>query len=77
MTITESDAIIRQNLPEQLKDELVLNELRKIDLGKKLGCEDSYVGKWIKGTYMPSLPAALAMAKTLGITLDRLCTGED
>lgn len=77
MTIPEAEAIIREKLPLQLKDELFLSELRKNIFAEKLGCCEDNVGKWAKGTYIPSLPAALAMARTFGISLDLFCTGED
>ena len=77
MTITESEAIIRANIAEQIKDNLELCELSRRQAEEAIECGDEQVGKWIRGVYLPSLSAAFALSRTLGVTLDRLCTGED
>lgn len=77
MTITESTAIIRANLPEQLRDNLELCEIKQVELERKIDSFKDACGRYLRGEYIPSLPVAVAMAKTLGVTLDRLCTGED
>lgn len=77
MTITESIAIIRANLPAQLRDELELNEIKQVDLERQVEVFKDACGRYLRGEYIPSLPVALALSRTLGVTLDRLCTGED
>lgn len=77
MTITESETLIRANLPGQILDNLELCELSRRQAEEAIECGDDQLGKWVRGKYLPSLSAALALSRTLGITLDRLCTGED
>ena len=77
MTITESTAIIRANLPAQLRDNLELNELTQKHAEQIIGVSKDGVGRYLRGVYIPSLDVALALSRTLGVTLDRLCTGED
>ena len=77
MTITESAALIRANLPAQLRDELALNEIKQVDLERKIDSFKDACGRYLRGEYIPSLPVALAMSVELGVSMNRLCTGED
>jgi len=77
MTITESTALIKANLPEQLRDELALNEIKQVDLERKIDSFKDACGRYLRGEYIPSLPVALAMSHELGVSMNRLCTGED
>ena len=54
-----------------------MNEIKQVDLERKIDSFKDACGRYLRGEYIPSLPVAVAMAKTLGVTLDRLCTGED
>jgi transcriptional regulator with XRE-family HTH domain len=77
MKVREAEALIRANLVPQVRDNIKLNDLNGFKLAQRIGVGRFYVSKWLSGGVMPSLPAALALARTLGVTLDRLVTGDD
>lgn len=77
MTRAEAEALIRERLPVQLQDELDLIESNAVRLGKASGVSDATIYQWLHGEKIPSLPAALAVARALNISLDYLVTGED
>jgi DNA-binding XRE family transcriptional regulator len=42
-----------------------------------LGIEHAHLSAWLTGRHLPSLPAALAMARLFGVTVEQLALGDD
>lgn len=77
MKVEAARALIQGRFVGELKDNMELCELSQQHLASEMGITQQAVSAWTRGQALPSLAAALAMANTLGITLNRLLTGED
>lgn len=73
----EAEAIISKNLIPQILDGLELCERKPTELSLEITGNRMHLGLWLRGRNLPSLANALALSRTLGVTLDRLVTGED
>jgi len=48
----------------------------RASLADRLGVPPERVKRWELGTYLPSLELLAALARTLGVTIDELVTGQ-
>lgn len=77
MTTREMRNLAQERLPGLIRDNLELCEMPRKELAAEIGVEPFQVTKWMNGDSLPSLPAALAMAGALGVTVEMLALGEE
>lgn len=66
------------NFVSQLKDCMkVCGYNTPTQLARDLGCEPSVVCQWLQGRSIPMGPTAVAIANTLGISVELLLTGKE
>lgn len=77
MTVQEAKVVVLENVKVQIGDNLALNKMKIKDLAEQIGASENAISLWKMGHIVPSLQSALALSRALGVTLDRLVTGED
>ena len=77
MTFTEAKESARAQIGNRIYQLLERRGMSQRRLSVEIDVEMAMVNKWINGRYLPSLPAALAMARLFGVTVEQLALGDD
>ena len=77
MTTKQAREQVKSRIGDLIRDNLELCELTARDLIEELGIEHAHLNAWLTGRCLPSLPAALAMARLFGVTVEQLALGDD
>lgn len=60
-------------IPERLRALRNRRGLTQAELASRLGMKQPMVGRWERGTFVPSLQNAVAVCEALDVSLDELC----
>ena len=77
MTLEESRQLLKENFVPQVKDCMKLCGYSMSQLARELGCEPSVVSSWLREKSVPSGSSMLAIAETLGVSVELLLTGKE
>ncbi len=77
MTSKQAREQAKSRIGDLIRDNLELCGLTSRDLIEELGIEHAHLSAWLTGRHLPSLPAALAMARLFGVTVDQLALGDE
>lgn len=77
MTLETSRQLLKESFTAQMRDCMKLCGYTTSGLAKELGCEPSVVSSWLLGKRTPSGSSMLAIASTLGVSVELLLTGKE
>ena len=77
MTSKQAREQVKSRIGDLIRDNLELCGLTSRDLIEELGIQHAHLSAWLTGRHLPSLPAALAMARLFGVTVEQLALGDD